>query len=100
MKIKLEMFESDIVRAMKNSKYSPIQFLASRHFKENIDSVDVRQDSIIIWDDAINDYSSYKYCLEDIDTVINFIEDWSYFKDNHIDEFNVDPIIFCVEEKI
>ena len=99
MKIKFEMLESDIVRAMKNIKYSPIEFLASRHFKENIDSIDVRQDGITIWDDNINDYTSYKYCVEDIDMVINFIEEWSYFKDGHIDEFTLEPIVFCVEEK-
>jgi hypothetical protein len=99
MKIKFEMLESDIVRAMKNIKYSPIEFLASRHFKENIDSIDVRQDGITIWDDSINDYTSYKYCVEDIDMVINFIEEWSYFKDGHIDEFTLEPIVFCVEEK-
>jgi hypothetical protein len=99
MKIKLDMIESDIVRAIKNTKYSPIDFLASRFFKEDINNIDVRQDSITLWNDNINDYISYKYCIDDIDLVIQFIEEWSYFKDGHIDEFSVDPITFCVEEK-
>lgn len=100
MKIKLDMSESDIIRAIKNTKYSPIDFTASRVFKENIDNIDVRQDSIIIWNDEINDYTSYKYCLDDIDLVIQFIEEWSYFKDDYIQEFDFEPITFCVEEKI
>jgi hypothetical protein len=100
MKIKLEMSESDIVRAVKNPKYSPIDFLASRYFKEDINSVDVRNDGITLWNDDINDYNSYKYCTPDIDLVIQFIEEWSYFKDGHIENFDLEPIVFCVEEKI
>lgn len=100
MKIKLSMFESDIVRAMKNTKYSPLQLLASRHFKENVDSVEITYDSIILWNDEINDYVSYRYCTEDIPVVKIFIDEWSDYADNFTEDFAIEPISFCVEEKI
>lgn len=99
MKIKLSMSESDIVRAMKNTKYSPLQILASKHFKENIDNVEITHDSIILWNDDINDYISYKYCVEDISTIKTFIDEWNDYIDNYVDDFTVHPISFCVEEK-
>lgn len=99
MKIKLSMSESDIVRAMKNTKYSPLQILASKHFKENIDNVEITHDSIILWNDDINDYISYKYCVEDILTIKTFIDEWNDYIDNYVDDFTVHPISFCVEEK-
>lgn len=100
MKIKLAMSESDIVRAMKNTKHSPLQILASRHFREDADNIEITYDSLILWNDEINDYNSYKYCVEDINLVKDFIDEWNDYVDGYTDDFVVSPISFCVEEKI
>jgi hypothetical protein len=99
MKIRLLMSKSDIVRATKNTKYSPIQILASKHFKENIDNIEITYDSVILWNDEINDYHSYKYCVEDINIVKAFLDEWHDYVDGYIDDLVVEPISFCVEEK-
>lgn len=99
MKIKLLMSESDIVRAIKNIKYSPLQILISRHFREDINNVEINHDSIILWNDEINDYISYKYCTEDIQIVKAFIDEWNDYVDQCVDDFTLQPISFCVEEK-
>jgi hypothetical protein len=99
MKIKLLMSESDIVRAIKNIKYSPLQILISRHFREDINNVEINHDSIILWNDEMNDYISYKYCTEDILTVKAFIDEWNDYVDQYVDDFTLQPISFCVEEK-
>lgn len=92
------MSESDIIRAIKSSQHSPMEYLASRYFKENIEDVEITKDSIIIWNDSINDYKSYRYCTEDIEHVSNFIDEWEDFISGHISQFNLDPIKFCVQE--
>jgi len=98
MKIELQMSESDIVRCMKNTQYSPIQLLAARHFKEDIKNVEVTNDCIVIWDDSINDYDSYRYCTEDINIIIPFIDEWADYVDGHLTDFVLEPISFCVEQ--
>lgn len=95
----LQMLESDIVRSIKNTKYSPIQFVASRYFKEDINNVEADYDSVVIWNDDINDYHSYRYCTEDINKIKNFLDEWHDFVDNNIDEFSFEPITFCIEQK-
>ena len=97
--IKLEMIESDIVRAMKNPSKSPIHYLASRYFKVDIRDIDIDKDSIVIWECDFEDYISYKYCTEDIDTVGNFIDEWQDYMNNKIADFVLLPITFCVEKK-
>ena len=99
MIIPLKMQESDIIRAIKNPKYSPIQILASRIFKENLCNVDAGYDSIVIWNDEINDYHSFIYCTEDIDKIKAFIDDWNDYKDDIIPDFDNEPISFCVQSK-
>lgn len=96
--IKLQMSESDIIRAIKNTRYSPIGYLAARSFKENIDDIEITKDSIIIWNDSINDYISYKYCIDNIDMISIFIDEWEDFASGHTTQFNLDPILFCVEK--
>lgn len=98
MKIELVMKESDIVRAMKNTKYSPLQLLAAHHFNEDIKNVEVTNDSIILWNDSINDYDCYRYCTDDIDTIISFIDEWADYIDGHLVDFALEPISFCVEK--
>lgn len=99
MKIKLSMSESDIIRAIKNTKYSPLHILASKHFKENIDNIEITYDNIILWNDDINDYLSYKYCVEDIPLIKSFLDEWNDYVDQYVDDFSLQPISFCVEEK-
>lgn len=99
MTIKLEMSESDIVRSMKNTEYSPIQLLASRNFKEQPKDVEVNYDSIVIWDDSIDDYRSYKYCKEDINNIKLFLDEWHDYADGYLIDFALEPISFCIEQK-
>ncbi len=99
MKIKLEMLESDIVRSLKNNKYSPIQLCASRYFKEDPLNIDINYDSITIWNDDINDYHSYKYCVEDIQNIKIFLDEWHDYNCGDIVDFCASPISFCVEQK-
>lgn len=98
MKIKLNMSESDIIRAIRDNKYSPLMFLVARHFKEDIRNIEVTNDSIVLWDDVINDYNCYRYCTEDIDTIVSFIDEWADYVDGHLVDFALKPISFCVEE--
>lgn len=97
--IKLEMLESDIVRAIKNITKSPIHYLASRYFKVDIRDIDIDKDSIIIWEYDFEDYISYRYCTEDIDMVGQFIDEWQDYIDNKVNDFVLSPITFCVEKK-
>ena len=96
--IELNMNESDIVRAIKNTKYNPIHYLAVRQFRELLDNIDVQYSGILIWDDETNDYTHYKYCNDDIDLVTNFLESWNDFTQEKLEEFNEPLISFCVEK--
>lgn len=98
MKIKLDMSESDIIRAMRDNRHSPIELLAAKHFKENVKNIEVTNDSIVVWDDSICDYNSYRYCTDDIDVVASFIEEWAEYIDGHLVDFALEPISFCVEQ--
>jgi len=99
MKIKIEMLEGDIVRSMKSNKYSPMQLCISRALKDDPSSIEVGYDSVILWNDDINDYSSYKYCVEDIEVVKMFLDEWNDYADGNLEDFCLSPIFFCIEEK-
>ena len=99
MKIKIEMFEGDIVRAMKSNNLSPIQLCVSRALKDNESNVEIGYDSIILWNDEINDYTSYKYCTEDINHIKHFLDEWNDYADGNLVDFCLSPISFCIEEK-
>jgi hypothetical protein len=99
MKIKVEMLEGDIVRSMKSNQFSPIQLSVSRHLRDNPENIEVNYDSVIVWDDSINDYTSYKYCTEDIDTIKSFMDEWNDYVDGNLVDFCLSPISFCIEEK-
>lgn len=98
MKIQLDMSESDIVRAMRDNRYSPLSLLAARHFKEDVKNVEVTNDCVVIWDDSINDYDAYRYCTEDISIIVSFIDEWADYVDGHLADFALEPISFCVEQ--
>jgi hypothetical protein len=99
MTLKLSMSESDIVRAMKNNQFSPVQVLASRFFKEDLKNVEADKDGIFIWNDDINDYQAYRYIEEDQDIIIDFLEEWEDYENNYIDDFAMSPISFSIEKK-
>lgn len=99
MKIKVEMLEGDIVRAMKNNQYSPMQLCLSRSLKDAPENVEVGYDSVILWNDEINDYNSYRYCFEDIEVVKMFLDEWNDYADGNLVDFCLSPIEFCIEEK-
>jgi len=94
--IKLDMSESDIIRAIKNSTKSPLEYLISRHFKQDIRDVDANKDGIVIWEYDADDYISYRYCEEDISKIDKFVDEWEDFVDNYTDDFTLEPIAFCV----
>lgn len=99
MKIKVQMLEGDIVRSMKSNNLSPIQLCVARHLKDDANNVEIGYDSVIVWNDDINDYTSYKYCVEDIETVKNFLDEWNDYADGNLVDFSLAPIVFCIEEK-
>lgn len=99
MKIELIMSEGDIIRAIKNPQYSPLQYVAAKYLKDIPDNIDVGYDSIIIWNDEINDYHSYKYCNEDIETVRLFLDEWHDYIGDNLTDFCASPISFCIEQK-
>ena len=94
--IKLEMSESDIIRAVKNPSTSPLQYLSARFFKRDVRDIDVGRDGIIIWEDDIDDYISYRYCEEDIQLLDQFLSEWEEFVDGELSDFDLEPISFCV----
>lgn len=96
--IELVMMESDIVRAIKNPKFSPLHYLASRIFKEIPDNIDATKSGILVWDDELNDYTNYKYCVEDINKIAKFVEGWEDFIEENAEEFNESLISFFVEK--
>jgi hypothetical protein len=99
MKIKVEMLEGDIVRAMKNNQYSPMQLCVSRALKDNPGNIEAGYGSIILWNDDINDYYSYIYCVEDIEVVKMFLDEWNDYANGDLVDFCSAPIVFCIEEK-
>lgn len=99
MKIKVQMLEGDIVRSMKSNNLSPIQLCVARHLQDDPSNVEVGYDSVIVWNDEINDYSSYRYCTDDINTIKSFLDEWNDYTDGNLVDFALDPIIFCIEEK-
>lgn len=99
MKIKVEMLEGDIVRSMKSNGYSPLQLCISRALKDNPNNIETDYDSIILWNDDINDYDSYKYCVEDIQIIKIFLDEWYDYISGNLADFCLSPISFCIEEK-
>jgi hypothetical protein len=99
MKIKIEMTEADIVRSLKSNQYSPLQLSVSRAFKDLPSNIEINYDSIIVWNDDINDYHSYKYCVEDIEKIKVFLDEWHDYASSNLDDFCASPISFCVEQK-
>ena len=96
-RIKLEMSENDIIKAIKSLKFSPIKYLAGRILREDLHNIDIDKDGIVIWNNDNSDYICYRFCSEDLETVSSFIDEWEDFIDQHVKTFDLDPISFCVE---
>ena len=94
--IRLDMSESDIIRAVKNSATSPLQYLSSRIFKKDVRDIDISTGGIIIWESDIDDYIFYKYCDEDIQLLDQFLLEWEEFVNGDMSDFDLEPISFCV----
>ena len=94
--IRLDMSESDIIRAVKNSATSPLQYLSSRIFKKDVRDIDISTGGIIIWESDIDDYIFYKYCDEDIQLLDQFLLEWEEFVNGDVSDFDLEPISFCV----
>jgi len=94
--IRLDMSESDIIRAVKNPATSPLQYLSSRIFKKDVRDIDVSAGGIIIWESDIDDYIFYKYCDEDIQLLDQFLIEWEEFVNGEMSDFDLEPISFCV----
>lgn len=92
--VNINVSEADIIRSIKNLKYSPIEYATSRALKENVDNVEVKTDCIIIWNEDDSDYQSYSYTDENLDKIRLFVEEWWDFKDNIIEEFCGEPFDF------
>jgi IS30 family transposase len=97
-KFNINVTQGDIVRAIRNTKYSPLQIAASRAIGRDIDTIDVNRDKIYCWIYDDSDYISYNYDTKDISTISDFIDCWEDYKEYN-DEFKESPFNFTVEEK-
>ena len=94
--VEINITEADIIRSIKNLQYSPIEYAAARTLKENVDNVEVKTNSIIVWNNDDSDYYSYIYKNEYLEKVRIFLEEWYDFKDEIITEFCSEPFTFSV----
>jgi hypothetical protein len=92
--VRIDITENDIIKAVKNLKYSPIEYAASRSLKEAVDNVEAKNDGIIIWNQDDSDYIKYTYENNAIKSIILFLEEWEDFKDENIIEFCSEPFSF------
>jgi len=99
MKIKINMVEGDVIRSMKSNTLSPLQLCISRALQDDPNNIEIGYDSVILWNDDINDYTSYRYCSEDIEIIKNFLDEWNDYADGNLVDFCLSPISFCIEEK-
>lgn len=94
----IEITENDILKAIKSMKYSPIEFAASRVFKQHVDSVEAQKHCIMVWNSDDSDYESYRYSDESIKDIRIFLEEWEDFDNNLISEFCSKPFSFSVQK--
>jgi hypothetical protein len=97
-KISLDVTEADIVRSVKNLKYSPIEHAISRFLKENVENVEAQKHQVLIWNNDDSDYECYRYLDSDIQNIRLFIEEWEDYKDGIIDDFCLESLKFEIEK--
>jgi hypothetical protein len=94
--ISIEVTENDIIRAMKNIRFSPVQLAVSRKFNTNPEDVDVGQDRIFVWSD---DEDHKTYILQgDIEEFDSFMEEWEFYAEDDVD-FTRESFVLHLSEK-
>lgn len=96
--IEIQVTENDILKSIKNTKYSPMHHAAARHLKEPIDTIDIQKHAILIWNSDDSDYKSYKYEDVDIKNVKLFLEEWEDLNNNYIENFCSSPFVFRITQ--
>lgn len=96
--IEIQVTENDILKSIKNVKYSPIHHATARHLRESIDTIDVQKHAILIWNSDDSDYKSYKYENDDLKNVRIFLEEWEDLNNNYIEEFCASPFVFRITQ--
>lgn len=94
--ISIEVTENDIIRAMKNVRFSPVQLAVSRKFNTNPEDVDVHYDRIFVWE---NDEEHKTYILHDEREEFDFfMSEWEFYVEGGVD-FVEQAFVFEVSEK-
>lgn len=93
----LEVTEADIVRSIKNIKYSPIEYAISRFLKENVENVEAQINQVLIWNNDDSDYECYRYLDSDIQNVKLFMEEWEDYKDGIVDDLCLQSLKFDIK---
>ena len=84
--VQVDVSEYDISRSESDPSQCPITRAISKKLKKSPLDVDVREDSVYIWDEY--DHPSEVYVFEDVD-VLSFICDWKDLKEVKPFEFNM-----------
>lgn len=94
--INIQITENDIIRAMRNPRYSPIQLAVSDILNVSPEDVDVTKDRIFVWSD---DEDHKTYILEgDLTNFHSFLEEWEFYVEEEID-FIEEEFVFHMSEK-
>ena len=94
--INVEVTENDIIRAMRNPRYNPIQLAVSDTLNVSPEDVDVTKDRIFVWSD---DEDHKTYILEgDREEFDFFMSEWEFYVEKDID-FVEEGFIFQMSEK-
>jgi hypothetical protein len=94
--ISIEVTENDIIRAMKNVRFNPVQLAVSRKFNINPEDVDVGESKIFVWSD---DEDHKTYILDDQTEEFNFfMSEWEFYVEKDID-FVEEGFVFQMSEK-
>jgi len=94
--ISIQVTENDIIRAMRNPRYSPIQLAVSDILHVSPEDVDVTKDRIFVWSD---DEDHKTYILQgDLKNFHSFSEEWEFYVEEEID-FAEEEFVFQMSEK-
>lgn len=94
--ISIEVTENDIIRAMKNVRFNPVQLAVSRKFNINPEDVDVGEDRIFVWSDD-EDHKTY-ILGGDKEEFDFFMSEWEFYAEEGVD-FVEQSFIFQMSEK-
>jgi hypothetical protein len=98
--INVEITESDIIRAIRNIMYNPVQIAISNILKVHPADVDINHDRIFVWSD---DEDHKTYILNDSEHLNHFLQEWDCYAESqlvHRDaDFLEEGFIFQMSEK-